>query len=758
MFKRFSLTRRIFTALVLFFLLMVGTMAFAMFFVVAKPVESSVLANVTKDMAIAGRDFDNWLSAKISTLQTLRHMVLRFKDDPKTMQLLLADATGADVDIPWIYYGTASRTGASHKAINPGHVQSGAGFYIDGSGWSPDSPFDWTTRPWFLQSLYNDDPVISAPYIDEGTGSMVLSISLACRDEAGSLSGVLAADVYLSRLSAIVSMRRFTPNSQTYLINKDGTFITKGVENSIYGYFASGSLFEKGSPVEKFHNVMTKSDHASGLLPAKSLYYAAAGIPNTAWFIVSIGPIGDVAGLIYDFYNALFLICGLVLLIGVILAVFEAQSIVKPIKALKKGAIALAGGELSYRVEIARNDEFGELASFFNNVAQNLHNDMEHIEEQRAQIERYSQSLEIKVARRTLALNEAYTRLRMRNEQMEEEVQMAAAVQRKIIPTEAELPSHPALSFGARYQAMANVGGDLYDVMDLGGGRYAFMIGDVSGHGIPAALIAAMAKVSFRSHSRSDRDPNDILADVNEEMCLLIGEDTYFLSAFLAILDIHDGIVRYSNAGHHPALLRHIDSRVEELDIPDGQLIGIAENFSCSCGTARMQRGDRLVLYTDGLIEARSENGVFYGSQRLLSFLEDHGAENPRSFAGALLDDLSAFCIGMKQSDDRALLVIGFNAEGQDGACSFSGPSSEVLDEACRLDRDGLVKDAAVLLEALRKRRPEDPVVMNALALIRLKIGDNAGAERLLRTAVSLSPNVPEYRTHLDEILQTKLD
>lgn len=737
---------------------MVGVMALAMFFVVARPVETSVLDNVTKDMALAGRDFDNWLSAKTSMLQSFRHVILRFKDDPATLRLLLRDGTEVDDDIPWIYYGTAGRDPRRYEIVGEGHIQSGAGFYIDGSGWTPDSGFDWIDRPWYQQSLYNDNPVIGAPYMDEGTGAIVVSISLACRSPEGNLVGVLAADVYLSRLTDIVSLRRFTPNSQTYIINKDGTFITKDGINSVGTYTAGASLFEQGSPAEGLYRTMTRSDHASGLLPAKRLYYAAARIPKTSWFIVSMGPIDDVASLVYDFYNALFLICGLVLLFGLILALFEARSIVKPIKALKKGAIALAAGDLSFRVDIDRNDEFGELAAFFNNVAQNLHNDMEHIEEQRAQIERYSQTLEKKVAERTLELNEANTRLRMRNDQMEEEVQMAAAVQRKIIPTEAELPATPALSFGARYQAMANVGGDLYDVIDLGRGRFAFVIGDVSGHGVPAALIAAMAKVSFRSHSRYERNPNEILADVNEEMCLLIGDDTYFLSAFLAILDIHDGVIRYSNAGHHPALLRHSDSRVEELDIPDGQLIGIAENFSCSFGTSIMQKDDRLVLYTDGLIEARSAAGVFYESGRLVEFLMRRGAEVPKAFAGELLDDVTRFSSGMLQSDDRALLVIGYNTAGQDDACCFSGPAGEVLDEACRLDREGFVKDAAALLETLRKRRPEDPVVMNALALLRLKIGDRAGAERLLRTAVSLAPNVPEYLIHLNEILNPKSD
>lgn len=746
-FRHFSITRRIFITLMALFTLVVIGIALTIFFTIARSVETAVLGNITRDMTIIGRDFDNWLAVKTGRLEILRAAVLRFRDEPALLQAVLSDAVAVDDDTPFVYFADGDRS-QPYEAVAPGIARFGNGYFIDGSGWIAEEDYNWQDRPWYLPAVMANRPVVSVPYVDQGTGQLVVTLSLACRDADGRLVGVLAADMYLSRINSIIAMRSFSSDSGIWLVDSTGHFVTFG-EESNETPFGQASLYATDSPLMVLGPLLRSNDTTSGLLRDLDLYYASAKIPHTGWMIVSIGPISAVAGLVTEFYRTLFMICLAAMVLAIILAIIEARHLAKPVKALKKGALALASGDLSYRVQISNDDEFGELARFFNRLAESLDRDRIRMEEQRAEIERYSQTLEVKVAERTQALHEANSMLRLRNDQIEEEVQMAAAVQRKIIPTEAELPSTPCLSFGARYQAMANVGGDLYDVIDLGEQTYAFIIGDVSGHGIPAALIAAMAKVSFRSHSTLGRQPNQILSAVNEEMCQLIGDETYFLSAFIALLDVKDGNLRFANAGHHPALLRHPGGTVEELDIPDGQLIGIAEDFQCSCGVATMQVSDRLVLYTDGIIEARSRNGDYYDISRLQKLLADYGDSRPSALVGSILEEVSLFSSGMQQSDDRAILVIGLNALQGPDYCPICVDAESTIVEASRLEGLGKLSEAASLLEQLRRKRPEDTAVMNVLASLRLKLGDVAGAVRLLRTAVALRPESAEYSEQL---------
>jgi sigma-B regulation protein RsbU (phosphoserine phosphatase) len=750
--RKFSVARRIFITLTLLFAMVLTGVAVSMYITVAASVETAVLGNITRDMALAARDFEIWLSAKTGTLETLRHAALLLANDPVSLQTLLADATEADPDIPWIYFGTTKRTGRN-TMLSDGVVRSGNGYYVDGSGWTPGRDYDWTGRPWFIQSKVYPNIVIGSPYTDDATGETVVSISLACRLEDGTLFGVLGADVRLSRLTTVVSMRRFTPNSRSYLVDRDGYFVTGEERISQESIIPGPNVFSDDSPLTGMKASMNAYDRTSGFLLKERLFYASSRVPRTNWLIIAAGPIADVAEPVYRFYRALLVISGIAMLAAMGFALLETRFLSRPIEKLKQGAIALAAGDLAHRVTIETNDEFGELGEFFNHVAVSLKTDINRINEQRDEIERYSQTLEKKVFERTMDLKEVNRLLRLRNDQMEEEVQMAAAVQRKIVPTEAELPKVRGLSFGARYLAMENVGGDLYDVLDQGDGLFAFIIGDVSGHGIPAALIAAMAKVSFRAHATAGRSPDEVMADVNKDLCELIGGETYFVSAFLAILDSTTGKLSFANAGHPPAYLRRAEGQIVELDARDGQLLGIADDFIGGSDSTIMETGDRLFMYTDGIIEARSPSGQFYDTPRLRDFFSEHGSDDPANFAGSLLDDVQAFCNGANQSDDRAVLIVGFDGAADTGIYHDANDS---LEGASAMMTEGLTEEAASILEDLRKRRPEDPRIMNTLALVRLKMGDSAGAERLLRTATCIAPEMTEYADNLAAIIASK--
>ncbi|MFH2113839.1 MAG: cache domain-containing protein, partial [Spirochaetota bacterium] len=373
--RKFSVARRIFITLTLLFAMVLTGVAVGMYITVAASVKNAVLGNITRDMALAARDFEIWLSTKTGTLETLRHATLLLANDPVSLQALLASATEADPDIPWIYFGTASRSGRN-VVLGVGMVKSGNGYYVDGSGWTPGKNYDWTERPWFNQSKAYPNIVIGSPYTDDTSGETVVSISLACRLEDGTLFGIIGADVRLSRLTTVASMRRFTPNSRSYLVNREGFFVTREERISEESIIPGPNVFSGDSPLADMKTSMNSYDRTSGFLLEERLFYASSRVPRTNWLIIAVGPIADVAEPVYRFYRTLLIISGVAMLAAMGFAILESRFLSKPIEKLKQGAIALAAGDLAHRVNIETKDEFGELGEFFNHVAVSLKNDM----------------------------------------------------------------------------------------------------------------------------------------------------------------------------------------------------------------------------------------------------------------------------------------------------------------------------------------------------------------------------------------------
>lgn len=259
-------------------------------------------------------------------------------------------------------------------------------------------------------------------------------------------------------------------------------------------------------------------------------------------------------------------------------------------------------------------------------------------------------------------LNEINATLKNRNRELLMELEMARRVQINIIPDEKSFPKVPELTFASRYLSMESIGGDIYDVIKISDVLYGFLMVDVSGHGVPSALITTMAKVSFNSNSIEGLSTREICQSVNEEFMKLIGDLPYFITAYFCILNIETGELEFTNGGHHPAILyRKSTSEIEKLD-SDGTVLG-AFYFKVEYGSGKtiMDEGDSLLLFTDGILEAKNEDKELYGRKRLSHIVKEKGHLEPNEFLNDLIQDLYAFCVNRPQDDDRALLYIKFN-------------------------------------------------------------------------------------------------
>jgi serine phosphatase RsbU (regulator of sigma subunit) len=227
-------------------------------------------------------------------------------------------------------------------------------------------------------------------------------------------------------------------------------------------------------------------------------------------------------------------------------------------------------------------------------------------------------------------------------------------MQRSLLPREE--PELPGLDLGAVYESSArvDVGGDVYDFLTVDGDRLAVVLGDVTGHGIDAAADMAMAKFVFRSLAREHTSPGEFLAAANEVVCDEIAAGK-FITMLYVLVDPAGGELACASAGHPRPRLLLPDGAVRELET-GGLALGIEPDQAYAETRAQLTPGAAVVLYTDGVIEARRD-GEFYGSERLDALLAGRSALSAAELARAVLDDCRSFA-GGDLSDDCAVVVI----------------------------------------------------------------------------------------------------
>lgn len=240
-----------------------------------------------------------------------------------------------------------------------------------------------------------------------------------------------------------------------------------------------------------------------------------------------------------------------------------------------------------------------------------------------------------------------------------QELDTARRIQASILPHQA--PVAGRLGIAARYLPMASVGGDFYDYVAVAGdtGRLGLLVADVSGHGVPAALIASMVKIALASQSTHAVAPAELLAGMNRILCGNL--ERAFVTAAYLFLDPAAGRLVYASAGHPPLLLwRREDRAVREVRL-EALPLGRFRQAVYAATELRIAAGDRLLLYTDGVTEARSPAGELFGDERLRDLLASAAGESAEKLADTLLERLAAWCgraPGEALDDDVTLLVV----------------------------------------------------------------------------------------------------
>ena len=297
--------------------------------------------------------------------------------------------------------------------------------------------------------------------------------------------------------------------------------------------------------------------------------------------------------------------------------------VVKNIRKINDSLAEITEGNLNVTVDVRDNEEFASLSDDINSTVATL---KKYIDEAAA---RFDKDLEI-----------------------------AKKIQRSALPSVfPPYPNRKDFSIFASMDAAKEVGGDFYDFYLLDETHLAFVVADVSGKGIPGAMFMMTSKTLIKSHAESGLAVNDVFTQVNAELCEN-NEADMFVTAWMGILDLETGLIRYANAGHNPPVVRRKDGTLEYLKGRANFVLAGMDGVRYKEQQIQLNQGDEIYLYTDGVTETHNSNMELFGEDRLLNSLDQTKDLTVEEICRKVKADVDVFQGDTEQFDDITMLCV----------------------------------------------------------------------------------------------------
>ncbi len=245
---------------------------------------------------------------------------------------------------------------------------------------------------------------------------------------------------------------------------------------------------------------------------------------------------------------------------------------------------------------------------------------------------------------------------------IQNDLNISRDIQQAILPKKfPPFPSQPSFDIYASMVAANDVGGDFYDFFMIDNDRLGFVIGDVSGKGISAAIFMAVSRTLIRATALKGETVSECMFYANNLLCKE-SVSSMFVTVFYGILNTKTGKVDYVNAGHNPPFIIS-DKGIQEVEMTDGLALGVLNDFAFKSKSLQLKKDEKLVLSTDGVVEAFNIDNAAYGDDRYKNFLNSNRNLSIENIVKELFKDVCGFVDGAPQSDDITLLGISFNGE-----------------------------------------------------------------------------------------------
>lgn len=325
--------------------------------------------------------------------------------------------------------------------------------------------------------------------------------------------------------------------------------------------------------------------------------------------------------------NLVFMGLAMIVLTG-LAGIWLSRRLARPLVRLAEAAQSIAAGNFSYRVPVIGDREVRIVARAFNQMVDSIQ-------------------------RHTIELQRE-TQLR---ERLESDYRIGAEIQRSLLPVGA--PAVQGVEVAGWSEAAREVGGDFYDFLQVDHHRLGLALGDASGKGLPAAIIVTECSSVIRALTEERYSLGDLLAKTNKALVPRLSDAGNFVTLFLAEINVRRDKIFYTSAGHNPPLLAPGDgSAVRWLSCHDGVPLGISFDCTYSNYEEPIMVGDTLVIYSDGITDARNAQGEFYGAGRLEEIVGRNRAMPVPDLLQAIIDDVRRFLGEREAADDMSLVVV----------------------------------------------------------------------------------------------------
>ncbi len=453
--------------------------------------------------------------------------------------------------------------------------------------------YDFHASEWYRTGRDKGGVFFTDIYSDAYNMGLMITCAAPFYDAEGNFAGVVAMDILLSDLYKSIVDIDLGKDAYAFLVDWAGNIIAPPEQET------SGKMTIHDVTKSLADEIMSGETGVS--LSDSKIYYAYTPIKSTGWkFCVRIPEsviLSPVRSVNRNIIITMFLFLGafaIILVLSAIAARKLSGKLTDPIIALESDVQKISGGNLDYRAEIRTNDEIGDLAKSFNDMAASLKDYVKNLAAVTAEKERIGAELNIAT-------------------------QIQADMLPRIFPP---FPDRKEFDIYAAMTPAKEVGGDFYDFFLTDDDHLAMVMADVSGKGVPAALFMVIAKTLIKNRAQMGGTPTEILADVNNQLCEG-NEADLFVTVWLGILEISTGKVTASNAGHeYPAICRK-GGTYELLKTKQSPAVATMEDLRFRGYEFELEAGDSIYLYTDGVAEATNIHNELYGTDRMLNALND---------------------------------------------------------------------------------------------------------------------------------------
>ena len=488
--------------------------------------------------------------------------------------------------------------------------------------------YNYPEQSWYKEILPNlslDDNVEwSSPYYEKiGSKSLMITAGVGIYDDNNKLVGLSTVDWEINAVE-----NAFQKIKEILKLSKDSFALFAYPEKDFVIVYTDESIDNQDIIGKSLSNIPWYNKDLKDLTIFK--YKGKKYIPfinnlDNGMIFIECVPEGELYKLII---NSTIILCLIWLFTCIVLIMILYtglhKNIIRPIKKLIDIANKISNGETDVEIKVEKPEEFVKLASTFDKMIKDI---------------------------KTITKD---------RERINSELTIAKSIQTSSLPDIfPPFPNRKEFDIYATMVAAKEVGGDFYDFYFIDDDHFMFLIADVSGKGIPAALFMMTTKTMINNIAQMTKDPKELIKIINDKICAS-NKNGLFITMFAAIVDVKTGKMSCINCGHNPILIKQNNGKYKYLHLEPNSVLGVIEDAEFNIHEVQLQEGDFVFAYTDGITEAMNDKNEMYGEERLLNCLNNAKTQSIDGIVNEVKANVREFTGEVPQSDDMTMLTFKY--------------------------------------------------------------------------------------------------